>query len=178
MDSQKRRIVTNADNERCMPLGGCIGHVDEVNGNDAAEVPEFVPTRHELLLLARYWAGVAIEMEWRSRDTECYGSDWSRRLSFGLARVARISRCIGENETGFVVHRVADEIMADRQIRSKIYKAMHPNASDETSASGKRKNRRAAKRVKCPILKRRLRLLTIPFAPRQGHRSPSEIGLH
>jgi len=62
---QKPR-VRNADNEWLGSFGGSglrIGAVDEVNGSGAAEVVGFIPTRHELLELARYWANVAVEIE-------------------------------------------------------------------------------------------------------------------
>ena len=40
--------VVNRDNAWLGPIGGCIGHVSEVNGAGAEEVPGLVPTRHEL----------------------------------------------------------------------------------------------------------------------------------
>ena len=33
-----------------------IGYVDEVNGPGSEEVSGFVPTRHELIQLVKYWA--------------------------------------------------------------------------------------------------------------------------
>ena len=51
--------VINADNEMFQPFvdenGTLTGHIDEVNGLGATEVP-FTPTRHELLLLVKHYA--------------------------------------------------------------------------------------------------------------------------
>ena len=50
------RIVDNEDNDDLAPLivgPGLIGSIPEVNGNEAIEEPEFVPTQHELIELAR-----------------------------------------------------------------------------------------------------------------------------
>jgi hypothetical protein len=39
-----------------------IGYVEEVNGTGAQEVQEFLPTRHELLQLVKYWARVDVDI--------------------------------------------------------------------------------------------------------------------
>ena len=70
--------IRNADNEW---LGSPfpIAAVEEVNGPGAAELAGFVPTRHELLELARYWA----RPEWAVKETQCGNAD-----DWGLAYVA------------------------------------------------------------------------------------------
>jgi hypothetical protein len=35
-------------------IAGTVGHVSEVNGSEACEVPQFVPTKHELIQIAKY----------------------------------------------------------------------------------------------------------------------------
>jgi hypothetical protein len=40
-----------------------VGQVDEVHARDAEEVA-FMPTRHALIQLARYWARVAFDIEY------------------------------------------------------------------------------------------------------------------
>jgi hypothetical protein len=40
-----------------------IGCVDEVNGPGSIEFPSFVPTRHELVQLAKYWATVQVDLD-------------------------------------------------------------------------------------------------------------------
>jgi hypothetical protein len=87
--------VKNADNEWLGQLGP-IGHVPEVNGAGAQEFPEFRATKHELITLAKYWAEIAIDVEywWFLYEQVC-GSE-VRRHSFARARVNRISGLIGE----------------------------------------------------------------------------------
>lgn len=65
MRKAKRR---NADNDDLGPYEDCgIGLVPEVNGPWAVEMPEFLATSGELLVLPEHWADVAIErtfVEW------------------------------------------------------------------------------------------------------------------
>jgi hypothetical protein len=106
------RIVKNADNETVMPWGNeamVIGYVDEVNGNDAAEVSGFVPTRHELLQLVEYWERVALETAWWWFTTGQVGSSEMRRRTFARCRVNRIWDLLGEEEVGQTIDRVHAE---------------------------------------------------------------------
>lgn len=48
-------MTQNIDNQWLWPTAGFIGCVDEVNGVGAQEIPEFVPTRAELIQLLKYW---------------------------------------------------------------------------------------------------------------------------
>jgi hypothetical protein len=67
----KLEIIENAGNANTMPmiLGGgrfIIGYVSEINGREAREVPEYVPTVWELEQLVEYWTAVEVEhaIEW------------------------------------------------------------------------------------------------------------------
>lgn len=65
--AEVKKAVTNCDNEDLMPFGGSsliIGCVDEVNGRGAEEVTGFVSTRHELIVLVKYWAGRMLDDEY------------------------------------------------------------------------------------------------------------------
>jgi hypothetical protein len=50
-----------------------IGDVPEVNGLWAQELKDFVPTTGELLVIAKHWAGVAIEHLCRMGQRELFG---------------------------------------------------------------------------------------------------------
>jgi hypothetical protein len=59
----------NADNNDLWPWQKAVsgGDAPEVNGHWAGEIPEFVPTSGELLMLAEHWTDVAIQrtyVEW------------------------------------------------------------------------------------------------------------------
>ena len=80
---------TNADNY-CL---GCDCWVDEVNGPGAAEVPEFVPTRHELFQLLKYWHEVSEGNNYVFFRTGMMRADSETRLDFfAESRMSRIGR--------------------------------------------------------------------------------------
>lgn len=99
------RVVRNADNDDPLlpDVGGglILGYVDDVNGSGAAEVP-FLPTRHELGVLARYWGGVVAEIEDVWAALQSVGSEDMRVRWFALRRMHRIADLVGvENLTPF-----------------------------------------------------------------------------
>jgi len=101
----KVKIVKNSDNDY-LGLIGCVGYVDEVNGAGAQEIPEFVPTRHELLELAKYWQKVCLEnryfwyLEWQVGSTDL------RQEAFAQRRLNRIAEALGDD----VVKSATDEV--------------------------------------------------------------------
>lgn len=102
--------VINADNAWLEPVLGCVGHVSEVNGSEAQEVPGIVLTRHELCVVVKYWTTQVIDYEFV--DLFCYEqicSGGSRRQEFGERRIARIQDLIGED----AVRRAIDEATAE-----------------------------------------------------------------
>jgi hypothetical protein len=82
-----------------------IGYVSEVNGPDSAEVPTFVPTRHELIQLVKYWATVVLDDEFFIFVYCQRGSREIRRIPFGRRRICRIATVLGEE----AVQRAIDE---------------------------------------------------------------------
>lgn len=101
-------IVRNADNELlgAMHSGGLtIGYVEEVNGPGAEEVQGFLPTRHELMQLAKYWAKVEIDINYFYFCYQQTGSTEIRRGPFARRRVARIADVLGEE----VVKKAVDD---------------------------------------------------------------------
>ena len=85
------------------PSGGsggfCIGYVAEVNGPGAIAVPEFIVSRHELLVLLKYWAEIDVDISFFCFSYETYGSDWSRRKAFAVKRVNRIADALADEES-------------------------------------------------------------------------------
>ncbi len=106
-------IVKSADNERLMPegreVGLVVGYVDEVNGPGATEVAGFVPTRHELIQLVKYWAGVRLHHRWSYFMYRVTGSTEYRQSVFAENRIARIAKLLGYNEVKKAVQEVYDE---------------------------------------------------------------------
>ena len=118
--TQKREPqVRNADNECLGSWGGagfCVGFVEEVNGPGAAKVVGFIPTRHELLELVRYWANVAVEIEYHWFLCEQVGSSETRQHSFAWRRVNRIHELLGA-DVDKVIAEVHEELGKDANPR-------------------------------------------------------------
>ncbi len=116
------RIVRNKDNNHLLPLGGpgvVIGFVDEVNGPGAAEIPDFVPTRHELLELVKYWETERLVIMWSWGMYGLTGSSETRVEPYGRRRIARIEELLGGEE----VRKASDEaLLLYREERERWWK--------------------------------------------------------
>jgi hypothetical protein len=86
-----------------------IGYVEEVNGTGAQEVQEFLPTRHELLQLVKYWARVDVDIEYFYFCCQQSGSTEMRRSTFARRRLARIADLLGDE----AVDQAIEEAFAD-----------------------------------------------------------------
>jgi len=86
-----------------------VGYVDEVNGYNSAVVPDFVPTRYELIELAKYWATIALDLRFDYfLYTQTGSSEW-RRDAFASRRVGRIGEILGQDEINKVIDQVYEE---------------------------------------------------------------------
>ncbi len=60
-DAKPQELVEDSDSSLAAwgdPGRFVVGYVDEVNGPGAIAVPEFTASRHELLVLLKYWAEI------------------------------------------------------------------------------------------------------------------------
>jgi hypothetical protein len=99
--AQERRIVRNADNKDAMPWGNesfVVGHVDEVNGRGAEELAGFFPTRHELLVLTKYWYRRQLADRWFFFQFGSTGSTEMRVETFAWNRIHRVAEILGDDE--------------------------------------------------------------------------------
>ncbi len=101
--------IVNCDNTWLEPIGGWIGHVSEVDGEDAKELPGFVPTRHELFVLVKYWMTQIIDYDFWLFCYEQTSSSERRRSAFGTRRIDRMEGFIGDD----AVKRAVDEAHAE-----------------------------------------------------------------
>ncbi|HWY55862.1 MAG TPA: hypothetical protein VNZ03_15450 [Terriglobales bacterium] len=70
-----------------------VGSVEAINGEDGKEVPQFVPTRHELMQLAEYWALERIDHDFYWFAFQQTGSSdwrWGRYISRRLNQLSEI----------------------------------------------------------------------------------------
>jgi len=98
----------NADNGDLWPWQKAPsgGDAPEVNGHWAGEIPEFVPTSGELLVLAEHWTDVATQrtyVEWANAPV-CVSTEHWRRVYFAWRRVYRIRALLGD-----VIDRVIED---------------------------------------------------------------------
>lgn len=101
--------MSNADNEWLGPLTTgrfVIGSVDQVNGRGAEEVPNFVPTRYELVQLAKHWAREDLEISWFWFVYGSTGSTETRVKSFARRRINRIAAVLGGDEVDKAIEEV------------------------------------------------------------------------
>jgi len=81
------QTTINSENADLQPLRAgtlLIGCVDNVNGADALEVPEFVATRAELLELVKYWEHTFLSRAFFIFETRQFGSTDLRTCSADL----------------------------------------------------------------------------------------------
>jgi hypothetical protein len=86
-----------------------VGYVEEVNGPDSVEMPEFVPTRYELIQLAKYWATLALDLQF---DFFLYGQTGSseyRLDAFARRRVGWIAEILGREQVDKVIDQAYEE---------------------------------------------------------------------
>ena len=100
-ENEKYKVVANKNNESLHAWGNknfTIGSVDEVNGAEAVEVPDFAPTRHELIQIVKYWAKKRLDNAWFFFLTSQTGSTEWRINLFAARRIYRIEEILGEDE--------------------------------------------------------------------------------
>jgi hypothetical protein len=82
-------------------LGACWGiggGVRGVNDRWALLVEGFAPTEYELVVLAKHYLDVRMEVALIYRCYEQYGSDWWRQQAFADARLNTIEQALGEEK--------------------------------------------------------------------------------
>jgi len=122
------RIVRNSDNDLLLPMG-VFGSVDEVNGPGSEEIPDFVPTRHELLQLLNFWVKEALDWEYFDFLFATSGSTEIRLIPFAWRRVNRIGELLGEERAKKAVEEAYAEFGKDRNQRDwEIF--MHGSSED------------------------------------------------
>lgn len=91
--------TVNDDNSDLQPIRidpFVVGFVDEVNGPASREVPEYSPTRAELLELAKYWEFIFLDTEYFVCATGQVGSSEMRLARYAERRVARVVDLLGD----------------------------------------------------------------------------------
>lgn len=123
--------VSNRDNELLHPWGP-IGHVDEVNGPGAVEVPEFVPTRHELFQLAKYWTATRLDIDFFWFFYATSGSREIRLGPFADRRISRIADCLGDTLVEQACKEAEDEFA--KTVDARAWEVFRHGTPEERAA--------------------------------------------
>jgi hypothetical protein len=114
-------VVRNVDNELLGAIrlrGLTIGCVEEVNGRGAEEVRNFVPTRHELIQLVKYWAKIGIDIDYFWFCYQQTGSTEMRRGPYAWRRVKRIADILGVEVVKEAIDEACEEYGKDQDPRA------------------------------------------------------------
>jgi hypothetical protein len=113
-DLQAPGLPPDAEGLGAIAVGNfAIGVVDEVNGKGALEENGFVPTRHELSILARYWLEKVLTMKFNCFLYAESGSTEIRVLPYAYRRLARIGRILGAD----AIETLDREAMSQREAK-------------------------------------------------------------
>jgi hypothetical protein len=107
------RLVRNSDNERLFLHPEFENfYVDEVNGAGAEEVPQYVPTKHELLQLVKYWHGRVLDNDFFRFQYGGSDSGEFRIARSAARRVRRAAAAIGQEAIDQALAKVREEFRA------------------------------------------------------------------
>lgn len=101
-----RAMSPAQDNRQDIPESPVpFGRSYEIHGEQGAPCPDYVPTKHELDLLARHWAGVKVEIEDFWQIHEQVGSSDMRQNAYANLRLRRIAKHLGDAR----IHELIEE---------------------------------------------------------------------
>jgi hypothetical protein len=140
----------NADNEGLGAIHAgpfTVGWVDEVNGPGVEELA-FMPTRHELFQLVKYWVGVALDIEYFWFLYQQTGSSECRRHAFAWRRINRAAQILGEADVSKAIEEVCDELVKEEGSAWHVFlrgteaekAALQQEIDQQVSSVGKEEN--------------------------------------
>jgi len=82
---------------------------EAIIGQGGTEVPEFIPTRHELLQLVKYWKRKDLFYKWGSFVSSTDGYIDYLIADFASRRIAQIAKLLGEEEVKRAIEEAREE---------------------------------------------------------------------
>jgi len=108
-----------------------VGCVSEVNGPDSVEIPDFAPTRHELIQLVKYWATATLELQFDYFLYTSTGSTEWRLDAFASRRINRIATLLGEVEVQKAIQEAEEKFSKTTDPRAwEIFKNGTPEEQE------------------------------------------------
>jgi hypothetical protein len=117
-EKQETPVVANSDDAHPQPLlsRSLIRHLGDIEGESAEEIPVFVPTRHELRLLAWYWHERYLDIAFDVFLIDQISRREKALESFCLKKLDCIAALLGDEE--------ATQIAG--QVRASFAKSVNP----------------------------------------------------
>jgi len=114
MERGRLMLAKNSDNDHLFthPVFEDF-YVNEVNGAGAEEVPGYVPTRHELLPLVKYWYRRILDNDFFRFQYGGSGSTEQRIARFAPRRSRRAARAIGQEAVDQAIKEVRTQFKAE-----------------------------------------------------------------
>jgi hypothetical protein len=108
--------------------------VPEVNGEGALEAKEFVPTLHELSIIATYWLREVRKIQFDYFWNEELDIPEDLILSFGVRRVNRTWKVLGDDAMQRIERDVMSELAAE--VNPELWKLYLSNEEPERDEQG------------------------------------------
>jgi hypothetical protein len=122
-DEHPVKARLSADSEGLGAWGGVwgnerfvVGHVPEVNGSEACEVPQFVPTKRELIQIAKYWFQRRLDNDFYFFVFGQTGSSEWRTNVYANRRINRIADILPEQELNQAIEEVEHDFKQEHKI--------------------------------------------------------------
>jgi hypothetical protein len=96
----ENKIVADGNEECIAPIRAgvfVIGLIDEIHGRGALEVPEFIPSQYELMLLVKHWEKVKLDNLFFWHYCQSSSSSGSREVVFANLRINRIADAVKDD---------------------------------------------------------------------------------
>jgi hypothetical protein len=138
------KITFSSDSEG---LGFChagaftVGYVPEVNGAEAAEVPEFVATKHELIQLVKYWYGRKFHNTLYYFFLGQSGSSEWRTNKYAERRLDRIGEYVPEKEFSEAIEETEREFKKNWKISDEDWDTFKNGSEEDWQRVQERVNR-------------------------------------
>ena len=126
-------LPPDSDGLGVIMAGNCrVGCVPEVNGEGALEENGFVPTRHELPILASYWLEKVLTLNFDWFYYRQTGSSEIRVKPYAYRRLARIEQILGADAIETLDREVMSELEAkvDPQIWKMFLNGEEPERDE------------------------------------------------
>ncbi len=127
-----------------------VGHVPEVNGSEACELPEFVPTKHEVIQIAKYWFHRRLDNSFFFFTfTQTGSSEW-RTNSYANRRLDRVAALLSEEEFEKLIVDVERDYKDKNGITDEVWNIFTNGSKEELEAYQDKVQQEIAESMKEP----------------------------